>query len=83
MPIFEITCHSCGGRGEILVVHGDDELLCPHCGSHKTDKLMSATSSSTGRTGPMYPGAGDNTCCGNRPSEAGCSGPGSCCGKTY
>ncbi len=27
------------------------------------------------------PGPGDTSCCGSAPSEAGCAGPGSCCGK--
>jgi hypothetical protein len=26
------------------------------------------------------PGHGDTSCCGSTPSEAGCAGPGSCCG---
>jgi hypothetical protein len=27
------------------------------------------------------PGLGDTACCGKAPSEAGCAGPGSCCGR--
>ena len=82
MPIFDIQCNDCGYTGEVLVMRKDQGLACPFCGCWKTDKLMSPTSSLTGREGHTLPGAQDTACCGSRPGEAsGCSGPGSCCGR--
>jgi hypothetical protein len=57
-------------------------LPCPACASLDTEKLLSIPSSLTGRVGATHPGPQDHGCCGSRPSEAGCAGPGSCCGKT-
>jgi putative FmdB family regulatory protein len=82
MPIYEIICRACGKTAEVLMVSGNAELLCPHCGSGQTTKLMSATSSLSGRDGQKMPGPKDTTCCGNLPPQAGCAGPGSCCGKS-
>lgn len=83
MPIFEIVCSECGFKGEVIIVSQDDFLKCPKCGSKKTHKLMSATSSLTGKNPQHYPGSNDTACCGSNPSQAGCAGPGSCCGKTF
>ncbi len=83
MPIFEIVCSDCGFAGELIVVSQNDFLQCPKCGSKKTHKLMSATSSLTGKTGQQFPGPGDRTCCGQSPENASCDGPGSCCGKAF
>jgi putative FmdB family regulatory protein len=82
MPIYEICCRDCGRTGEVLVIDSHKAPACPGCGSKNTEKLMSATSTLTGKEGTNYPGAGDTTCCGNSPAGAGCAGPGSCCGKT-
>lgn len=81
MPIYEIRCLECGRSGEVLVMNSRKAMVCPECGSGRTEKLMSAPSSLTGKEGVRYPGAGDTACCGSSPSRAGCSGPGSCCGK--
>lgn len=81
MPIYEIACQDCCQINEVIVTGSDDRIVCPSCGSSRTEKLMSATSSFTGRTGSSLPGPGDTACCGNAPSAAGCAGPGSCCGK--
>jgi putative FmdB family regulatory protein len=83
MPIFEIDCSACGYTGELIVVGQKDLLVCPECGSQNTHKLMSATSSLTGKTTQQFPGPGDTGCCGQSPAEASCAGPGSCCGKTF
>lgn len=83
MPIFEITCDHCGFSGETIVLSAEEALKCPACGSGKTRKRMSATSSLTGKPPQGLPGAGDTGCCGRSPSEASCAGPGSCCGKTF
>ena len=81
MPIYEVVCDDCGRRGEVLVSAHDAPLNCPHCGSDRARKLMSATSSRTGRSGQSLPGPGDTTCCGGSPGQGGCAGPGSCCGR--
>ena len=82
MPIYDIQCQACGRIAEVLVTSPDDPLVCPACGTADTTKVMSATSSLTGRSGTYLPGAGDTGCCGQHPGHAGCAGPGSCCGKT-
>lgn len=81
MPIFEIQCEDCGYRGEVIVLSSAEPLVCPSCGGTRASKLMSATSSLTGSSRQGLPGPGDHGCCGSRPSQAGCAGPGSCCGR--
>jgi putative FmdB family regulatory protein len=82
MPIFDIRCNNCGRTAEVLVMCDDGDMACPSCGSRQTVKLMSPTSSLTGREAQSFPGAHDTACCGSRPGEASnCSGPGSCCGQ--
>jgi putative FmdB family regulatory protein len=82
MPIYEIRCRKCGTEAEILIARRGDPLRCPDCGSEETSKLMSATSSRTGKSGSLFPGPGDTACCGSTPAQASCAGPGSCCGRT-
>ena len=82
MPIYEILCQKCRTQAEVLIARQGDQLLCPNCGSDETSKLMSATSSRTGKSGQVFPGPKDTACCGSTPAEASCAGPGSCCGKT-
>ena len=82
MPIYEIQCVDCGHVGEVLVMDRSSQPACPSCGSANTSRLMSATSSLTGRGGQNLPGPKDTACCGSRPGQAvGCTGPGSCCGQ--
>ncbi len=81
MPIYEIVCQDCHKVSEVIVTGSDENITCPGCGSIRADKLMSATSSLTGRTGQAMPGVGDTACCGKSPETSGCAGPGSCCGK--
>ena len=80
MPIFDVTCDACGYSGELIAL-GQGEVTCPECGSANLAKRMSATSSLTGKSGPSHPGPGDTAYCGSTPSQAGCAGPGSCCGR--
>ncbi len=81
MPIYEYRCLECDRVSEILVF-SSFEPECPLCGSKRLKKIMSPTSSLTGRAKSTLPGPGDTGCCGNRPGESpNCSGPGSCCGK--
>jgi putative FmdB family regulatory protein len=82
MPIYEISCRDCGHCSEVLVLDSHRTPTCPNCGGDQTEKLISATSTLTGKEAIPYPGAGDTACCGSTPSRAGCAGPGSCCGKT-
>lgn len=82
MPIFEIACDDCPYQGETLVLSNQAPLTCPACGGTHTRKLMSATSSLTGKTAQSLPGPGDTGCCGQSPAQAACAGPGSCCGRT-
>ena len=82
MPIYDVICDQCGKAGEVLVTGASEGLVCPHCGATSVRKLMSPTSSLTGRAaGQSLPGPGDTACCGSHPGHAGCAGPGSCCGK--
>lgn len=81
MPIYEIACQACGYNGEVLARSSDQALACPQCGAGGLERLMSSPSSLTGRARLPTPGAGDHGCCGSRPPQAGCQGPGSCCGK--
>ena len=81
MPIYEIICHECGYEGEVLDLSGEEKLVCPECESSHTQRVMSATSSITGKSGQSLPGPGDTGCCGSAPGHSGCAGPGSCCGK--
>jgi putative FmdB family regulatory protein len=83
MPIYEIICQVCNYQGEVLKLDSDASLECPACGSTQTKKLISPTSGLTGRTPQAVPGPADTSCCGQSVSEAGCSGPGSCCGKRF
>ncbi|MBW2366920.1 MAG: zinc ribbon domain-containing protein [Deltaproteobacteria bacterium] len=81
MPIYEIVCKECSQIGEVIVLNSNASLTCPTCGSVDTAKIMSATSSITGRVAQHVPGPSDTTCCGSTPGQAACAGPGSCCGK--
>ena len=81
MPIFDYLCEDCGKAGEILIVGEDNSPQCVFCGSRNMKKLLSAHSSMSGIAKSNTPGLGDTTCCGSLPGEAGCAGPGSCCGK--
>ena len=81
MPIFEIECNGCGRIGEVLSISTSQPITCPECGSADVRKLLSATSTLTGKSGGRMPGPKDTACCGSSPAKANCAGPGSCCGK--
>ena len=81
MPIFDYLCEECGKSNELLVFSSDNNLTCQFCGSSKLKKQISAHSSLSGNKQSKLPGLGDTTCCGSSPNEAGCAGPGSCCGR--
>ena len=81
MPIFDYLCLDCGETSEILIAGSGDSPQCKMCNSYKLKKLLSAHSSISGPLKVSMPGPGDTACCGSFPGEAGCAGPGSCCGK--
>jgi putative FmdB family regulatory protein len=81
MPLFDYLCLECGQSSEVLVTGSNEKVKCQSCGSQKLKKLLSAHSSLSGPNKNRLPGPGDTACCGSTPSEAGCAGPGSCCGK--
>jgi putative FmdB family regulatory protein len=83
MPLFDYLCLDCGGTTEFLVTKSADAPRCRECGSSNLKKMLSAHSSFSGSSGQRVPGPGDTACCGSTPSEAGCAGPGSCCGKPH
>jgi putative FmdB family regulatory protein len=82
MPIYDITCRDCGFEGEVIVSASDAATTCPECGSLRTTRGISATSSLTGKSVAPVAGPGDTGCCGSAPGHSGCAGPGSCCGRT-
>ena len=81
MPLFDYLCLECGESSEVLVTGSEEKVQCGSCGSHNLKKLLSAHSSLSGPNKKRLPGPGDTACCGSTPGEAGCAGPGSCCGK--
>ncbi len=80
MPIYDIACPACGYEGEVITRRAGEGLACPQCGQ-AAEKRVSPTSTLTGKAGARLPGPADHGCCGSRPGQAGCAGPGSCCGK--
>lgn len=81
MPIFEYKCLKCNTNMDIIVSSNSSELKCINCGSTELKKLISAHSSLSGSNNNSMPGPNDTACCGSSPQNAGCAGPGSCCGK--
>jgi putative FmdB family regulatory protein len=78
MPIFEYTCKKCKKQFEEIVFGQDEEVTCPHCGSTKTEKLMSCCRSKVGGGAGGHDEAPAATAAPARSSGcAGCSG-GSC-----
>jgi putative FmdB family regulatory protein len=83
MPLYDFICADCGKESEILIALSDDQPRCKECGSLNLEKKISAPSSFSGNATSAFPGPGDTSCCGSNPSDAGCAGPGSCCGKNF
>jgi len=82
MPLFDFLCLECGKVSEVLVASASDQPECRTCGSRNVKRLLAAPSSLSGTARKGMPGLGDTACCGSSPGQAaGCSGPGSCCGK--
>jgi len=68
MPIYDIVCPACGYRGEVIRQRAEDAPTCPQCGA-ASEKLLSPTSSLTGKTTAGLPGPADHGCCGSRPGH--------------
>jgi len=83
MPLFEFNCLDCGAVSELLVSLSDSQPQCQQCGSTRMQKKLSVPSSLSGVAKNTVPTAKEHGCCGVSPSEAGCAGPGSCCGKQW
>jgi len=79
MPIHDIRCR-CGFEGEVITLGPEAGPVCPVCGNASPERLLSPSSSLSGKAPAGLPGPGDTGCCGSRPGQAGCAGPGSCCG---
>jgi putative FmdB family regulatory protein len=77
MPIYEYKCQSCGRVSEPLVhsLTGSEDLVCPHCGSHSLDRLLSVPGLLKGGSSPS-----GRTCCGReeRCEMPPCSSGGQC-----
>jgi len=80
MPIYEYKCVKCGSKFEHRhnsIGERDNAPPCPECGAEGGKRLFSGFSVSHL---PSF--GGGKTCCGVKdPGDAGCAGPGSCCGK--
>lgn len=81
MPLFEYLCLDCGKVTEVLIINSGDVPKCRACSSTSLKKMLSAHSSLSGSSASRPPGPGDTPCCGTSPAEAGCAGPGTCCGR--
>jgi len=73
----------CGKQSEILIAVSEYQPECLACGSKNLKKIISKPSSLSGTPTSRFPGPSDTACCGSNPSDAGCAGPGSCCGKSF
>ncbi|WP_027722383.1 FmdB family zinc ribbon protein [Maridesulfovibrio zosterae] len=80
MPIFEYKCLECGTVYEEISSSITKIGECPSCGLTTREKLISSTSSLTGKDTPNVPDKKATGCCGANPHSKGCV-PGSCCGK--
>jgi len=81
MPLFDYECLDCGNHWEILITGSREQPRCLACKSTNLKKKISAPSSLSGTSVSKFPAPGDTACCGSNPTNAGCAGPGSCCGK--
>ncbi len=61
MPIYEYRCQCCGEKFEELVFGtvSDDEIVCPKCNERKSEKLISACSSTrSGKSSSSFSSGG-------------------------
>ncbi|BDQ37454.1 hypothetical protein SYK_18140 [Pseudodesulfovibrio nedwellii] len=62
MPIYEYICKECDNEFEELVFSQDATVVCPKCGSEKTEKLMSACAVKTDGGGLNLDALQDSGC---------------------
>ena len=72
MPLLEYRCAGCEKKTEFLVLAGDGDVdpVCPSCGSHGMDRLLSTFAAHAGSGGARDA----DTMCGGGP----CAMPGMC-----
>ena len=70
-----------GALQKLLSSNQTETPRCKTCGGVHLKKMLSAPSPLSGVQTHRLPGRGDSPCCGTTPSQVGCAGPGSCCGK--
>lgn len=62
MPIYEFECQDCRENFDKLVrIVGDQQVVCPNCGSERTRKKISLFSSNTKGSGSFSSG-GSSDC---------------------
>ncbi len=73
MPLFEYKCSKCGNTFEELVNgNRNQNVPCPRCKSHETEKLMSAI-------GGISMGKGSSPCGTNCANASSCAASGGAC----
>ena len=72
MPLYEYACRACDQQCELLV-RGDEQPTCPHCGSRKLTKQLSVVATHVASGGSarqaLPPGCGRPQC-----GQEGCGG---------
>jgi putative FmdB family regulatory protein len=51
MPLVDVVCGKCGEASELLVRLGEDDFVCPACGSKEVEKQIGAPA--IGRSGSL------------------------------
>lgn len=74
MPLYEYTCEECHERSELLIM-GEQEPVCPQCGSKHMHKEFS-TFSTSGEAG----GSSSSSAAAHAPGCGCCMGPQGACG---
>jgi putative FmdB family regulatory protein len=47
MPLYEYTCHGCKRQVELLI-RGQEQPICPECGSQRLEKELSVVAAHVG-----------------------------------
>lgn len=78
MPIYEYRCQNCQQTVEVLILSGEEALVCPSCGHPLTEKIVSAPYHRMGRANEQR----GLTCCGrNERCDAPPCGSGGGCSR--
>jgi putative FmdB family regulatory protein len=72
MPLFEYHCHECRKDAELLLRRHDEKPSCPHCGSPKMEKLLSAIGAPIISDQPRSQSRADGETCGRPQCGRGC-----------